>query len=271
VADNLLDLTELPADKALRERRGRNMRAERGHGSRPEGVRTLADAAYLRLKREILLGTRQPGAPLRLEALKKQLEMGFSPLREALMRLHSERLVDGLGQRGFCVARATPEQFDDLMRSRVRIEALLLEDAIRCGGDDWEATILGNFHRLSKREHTDPRTGLISEDWDAAHRAFHFSLVMASESACLKDFWQTLFDQGQRYRQITVTRGSRLRDDRAEHQRLMDAIMRRDLPEALAASREHIENTQALVRRLMFDSARFPEGATDAAGLHDGR
>jgi len=246
------------------------MRADSALRATQAGARTLADAAYLTLRREILVGTRLPGAPLRLEALKQELSMGFSPLREAMMRLRSEGLVESLGQRGFCVALATPEQFDDLMSSRVRIEALLLEDAIRCGDDDWEATILGDFHRLSKRDHTNPATGLISEDWDAAHRAFHFSLVMASESVCLKGFWQSLFDQGQRYRQITVTRGSMLRDDRAEHQRLMDAVMRRDLPAALEASREHIENTQTLVRRLMFDAARNSraERVSDVANLH---
>jgi DNA-binding GntR family transcriptional regulator len=231
------------------------MRSQSASPSNDKGARTLADTAYGELRRQILLGTRPPGSPLRLERLKEELGMGFSPLREAMMRLRSEGLLEVHGQRGFRVAPATPEKFDDLMISRARIEALLLEDAIRCGDEDWEARVVADFHRLSRRERTDPATGLISEGWDAAHRAFHYSLVAASDSDCLKGFWEPLFDQAQRYRQITVTRGSTLRDDHAEHQRLMETVINRDLPEALAASRKHIENTRALVRRLMFDGS----------------
>src|SRR3546814_8817745 len=73
----------------------------------------------------------QPGEPLRLERLKQDLKIGFTPLREALMRLSSEGLVLAEEQRGFRVAPATLADLEDIMTSRAEIEALALQRAIR--------------------------------------------------------------------------------------------------------------------------------------------
>src|SRR3546814_17788514 len=76
------------------------------------------------------------------------LKIGFTPLREALMRLSSEGLVLAEEQRGFRVAPATLADLEDIMTSRAEIEALALQRAIRLGGDDWEARIVAAFHQI---------------------------------------------------------------------------------------------------------------------------
>ena len=48
---------------------------------------TLGEAAYQRLRSDIVVGALKAGAPLRLEALRQRYGLSFSPLREALMRL----------------------------------------------------------------------------------------------------------------------------------------------------------------------------------------
>src|SRR6185295_6163930 len=70
----------------------------------PEGETTLTQQAYQRLRADILNGAFEPGKPLRLEALKERYNLSFSPLREALNRLQSERLVVASALRGFRMA-----------------------------------------------------------------------------------------------------------------------------------------------------------------------
>src|SRR3954465_1927300 len=60
---------------------------------------TLSQSAYQRLRADIVAGVLEAGKPLRLEALRQRYGLSFSPLREALMRLQSERLPRLTGRR----------------------------------------------------------------------------------------------------------------------------------------------------------------------------
>jgi len=215
------------------------------------GNPTLAETAFTELKKQIIAGQLAPGTPLRLEALKVSLGIGFTPLREALTRLTGEGLAEVNGQRGFRVAPITLEKLQDTIQRRIEIEALALTRAMERSNEDWEAGIIANFHRLSRRNAIDPDTGLVSPAWDSAHRDFHFSIVEGCDSEWLLYFWQLLFDQAHRYRQIAVTHGMPYRDDHTEHQRMVDALLDRNLEEALASSRDHIESTYKVVLKVL--------------------
>jgi DNA-binding GntR family transcriptional regulator len=65
--------------------------------------KTLGEAAYLKLRQDILSGKLKPGTRLRFAEIAKDYEAGVSTLREALSRLTSDRLVIAEGQRGFGV------------------------------------------------------------------------------------------------------------------------------------------------------------------------
>ncbi len=78
---------------------------------RPVKVETVAGSVYARLRRGILDGWIEPGARLRQVTLAQQLGVSRTPLREALIRLaaeglvdlepnHGARVVDGMGDGG---------------------------------------------------------------------------------------------------------------------------------------------------------------------------
>jgi GntR family transcriptional regulator, carbon starvation induced regulator len=224
----------------------RNHNPKLGNGSA-----TLAEQAFVELRRQLLSGALAPGSPLRLEKLKRDLGIGFTPLREALMRLSSEGLVDMEDNRGFRAAPISLDGMEDIMLTRAMIEAQALVQAIRYGDVDWEAAIVANFHRMSRHSASDPTTGLVADAWAHAHREFHLSLIAACRSRWLQRFWLILFDQAQRYRQLSVTEGATYRDDQAEHMQLMNAVISRDMEAALVASRNHIESTCKILRKLL--------------------
>src|SRR5262245_64851693 len=121
---------------------------------------TLGEAAYQRLRADIVVGAFKAGEPLRLEALRQRYGLSFSPLREALMRLQSERLVLSTALRGFSVAPLSREEIEDATETRILIESEALRRAMRDGNDDWEANIVAAFHALNlQAERQSKRSG----------------------------------------------------------------------------------------------------------------
>jgi hypothetical protein len=143
---------------------------------------TLGEAAYQRLRADIVVGTFRAGEPLRLEALKQRYGLSFSPLREALMRLQSERLVASTALRGFSVAPLSREEIEDATETRILIESEALRRSMRNGDDDWEARIVAAFHALSLQVERQSRNSGPVETADLfameeRHHHFHRALI----------------------------------------------------------------------------------------------
>jgi DNA-binding GntR family transcriptional regulator len=196
------------------------------------------------LRSDILACRLQPNTRLRLEELRERYGVGASPIREALMRLEAEGLAILEQNRGFRVSPVSREHLLDLAASRIEIEGVALRWAIERGGVEWEADVLGAFHRLSRMSKSDPGDGeRISEAWKKEHRAFHRALVSGCGSLTLLSIHESLFDQGERYVAVSIARRAQPRDDVGEHKLIMEAAIARNLDRALAANRQHIERT----------------------------
>src|SRR5271170_4994951 len=112
--------------------------------------RTIAESTYRRIRQDILWGRFVPGSPLRSDQLRARYGVGISPLREALTRLASERLVTTVGQRGFRVAPLTAYDVEDTMATRLVIEGEALARSMERGDIAWETSVVGAFHALSR-------------------------------------------------------------------------------------------------------------------------
>lgn len=213
-----------------------------------QSTRTLSAAAVTQLRNDILSCAFPPGEKLRLDALKTQYGVGFSPLREALIQLAAEGLVVLEEQRGFRVAPVSIDDLTDVTRTRIAIEALALRDALPNGDDGWEASIVQNFHLLSRVDPTDPSRRGVNEEWSKRHRDFHYSLVSASKSRLLKKFWTQAYDRAERYRRLAVTYRSKPRDNLKEHEKLMKVVIGRNVKLACKLSGEHISKTHQIIQ-----------------------
>lgn len=226
------------------------------------GARSLAEAAYDAIRHDVLNGALEPGSKLRFEMLRQRYAYGSSTLREALTRLVGESLVTSEEQRGFRVAPISLEDLADLTKTRIFIENKALEEAIRVGNDDWEAGVVAAYHRLSK---TEAKKVTSDDGWgdemEERNRAFHLALVSACPSRWLNHLYGFLFQQSERYRRISRLGHHIPRDTHAEHQRIFDAVMKRDAKTACEASRQHIEITLRNIA-LMFSSEGEPFAAS---------
>lgn len=216
-----------------------------------EQPKTLAEAAYRQLRRDIIEGLHRPGDKLRVEHLKDQYEVGAGTLREALLLLVTDALVTGQGQRGFRVAPISLADFEDITRTRVLLETEALRQSIALGDEAWEAALVAAFHRLSRAEQKladhDVST---TEEWELRNRAFHEALIAACPSRWIRHFQHILYQQSERYRRISLFRQPIQRDIHAEHQAIFDTTLARDATRATAILSEHILRTLDAVKRM---------------------
>lgn len=215
---------------------------------------TLGEAAYQRLRADIVVGAFKAGEPLRLEALRQRYGLSFSPLREALMRLQSERLVASTALRGFSVAPLSREEIEDTTETRILIESEALRRSMRNGDDDWEADIVAAFHALSlqvERQSKSPGSVETADLFamEERHHHFHRALIAQCRSRRLLELAERLYVETQRYRLPNYfggVLGQRRRDATAEHREIMDATLRRS-DEAVRLLAEHYRKTAKII------------------------
>lgn len=208
-------------------------------------VKTVAESVYNRLRDDIVWGHLTPSSPLRSDELRERYKVGVSPLREALTRLTSERLVVAIGQRGFTVAPLTSDDVQDTKDTRLLVEREALTRSIKLGGIAWETGLVAAFHALS-RVPIPRRPGPAWRSWAPMHRQFHMALISACGSRWQLEFAAQLFDQAERHRTLRARVNQEFalkRDIASEHRKIFDAAMARDIRAAVRALERHYENT----------------------------
>ena len=208
-------------------------------------TRTLAETAYDRLYRDILVGARPPGERLRLEMLKSIYGIGPTPLREALQRIAQDGLVVSEGNRGFRVAPLDPVEFLDLNLARTVIEREALRLALERGDDAWEAGVVAARHIMAKEDAALARAREVPDSWERANSGFHAALVAACGSRTLLRLRAGLHDHCARYRRASVGRQRHARNLGAEHAAIAAAALARDLDRVLRLTEAHFARTAA--------------------------
>lgn len=210
----------------------------------PRSGSTIASAAYERVRADIIAARIAPGAKLRIREICEQYDVSLSPMREALNRLSTEQLVVLNDQRGFSVSGVSRAHLEELTRSRVWLNELALRRSIESGTVEWEERLLLAFHRLSRVSRFAEGQPLgLNPDWEQPHRAFHSALIAACPSDWIKRFCEQLFDQADRYRNLSRAIVMRSRGDIGEHRPVMEAAIARQADRAVELLTSHVVDT----------------------------
>ncbi len=208
---------------------------------RVEGA-TLAEQIFQRIRRDLIEGKFQPGQKLKLEQMKADYQIGYSPLREALSRLAERRLVHQHGQRGFRAPRISLACLEDITRTRIQMECNALALAIEQGDSQWEAEIIASHARLEVSErHSVAQDG----DYDVGeleqrHQEYHKALLSGCDSPWLMYFIQSLDDQFTRYRKHCVGFSLSPAISLSQHTMLKEFALERDSKNAVQMMEQHI-------------------------------
>jgi GntR family carbon starvation induced transcriptional regulator len=210
---------------------------------------TLAQNAYLKLRKDIVDGVLEPGSKLRVEHLKDQYGVGAGTLREAIALLVADALVIQHGHRGFRVTAISLVDFMDITEMRAMLETEALRQSIQSGDDTWEGNLSSAFHMLSLAEERLKVCGVTAfPDWEERNRAFHEALIAACPSRWLHHFLAILYRQSERYRRLSIAHSTIKRDVHIEHEAIFQACLARDEKTATTLLAAHIRETVQAVR-----------------------
>jgi len=211
---------------------------------------SLADQAYQALS-ELLLTLRiPPGAPMPEERLCAELELGRTPIREALKRLEAERLVVVHPRRGTFASEV--HLADHVLIADVRrpLEALAARRAAeRATASDREA-LGAHLRRLGE--------ALSSTDLDdlvALDSAIHASVAEAAHNHHLASTLRQYYNLSLRIWYLFLERLPGMDEHVRSHAGLLEAILAQDAERAARAAASHVEDFESAVSRLLAPSA----------------
>ena len=208
------------------------------------GGPTLVTSVYDRLRADIIIGGLEPGHRLGTDQLRGRYDVGISPVREALNRLLTEKLVCFEDQKGFHVAGIGEEDLCDLIHMRCWAEEIALRESMTNTTPEWEETIVLAYHRLSRnRRSAQSEQFEYNPAWEVLHREFHTAFLANCGSPRLLAHCKLLADQAKRYRHLAASITYPTRTERDEHKTLMETTLSGDLEASVEAHHAHMRKT----------------------------
>lgn len=196
---------------------------------------TRADEVYDVLKGEIRLNQMPPGYQAPEPELALRLGVSRTTIREALIRLQSDGLVELIPRRG---ARVLPLRVDDMREIYEILTSIEPDAAARLAARKPSALELAPMEEAA----ADMELALTHEDLDAwaeADDRFHLALLDLHGNRRLLGFVAALNDQVHRARMVTL----RLREapvrSNEEHQDILESLRNGDANAARQAFFEH--------------------------------
>ncbi|RVO73557.1 GntR family transcriptional regulator [Sinorhizobium medicae] len=202
--------------------------AGRGKGAGSRG--SLAYEAILNKirGRELLPGTR-----LREEELAEMMGVSRTPVREALTRLHARGLIES-SDNGLVITKLSRAQMMELYDMRATLEGAAARfAALRASPDDIVGLKLA-MQRFSDFEGSPTQFAELN-------RQVHDAIYEAANNRYLIRALNELHDSRALMPDTTFSQPHRVDEAKAEHKRIVDAIIERDAVKAEQAAREHIE------------------------------
>jgi GntR family carbon starvation induced transcriptional regulator len=226
-----------------------------------ENGQSLTIRAYSKLRAHIISGTLLPGQRLKVETLRDLIEVGATPIREALSLLTSDGLVERLDKRGFRVSEISLAEYDDLHRTRCWFEERALRESIEQGDQPWEERVVLVHHRLRRLQRTlaDEAGTHSNPEWEHMHKLFHMSLLAASPSKTLLQFCDQLHDRLNRYRSVAAVNTHQPRDWKSEHDLIAEAVLDRNADLAVSRLMQHYSRTTTILLETLSEIAAAPK------------
>lgn len=179
----------------------------------------MSDQLTELLRQRIFRRTLRPGERLVESNLCDELQVSRAPLREALLRLEREGLVETRPHRGAVVVEVSEEDEAGIAELRIALESI----ALRRAAETQDPALIEKLERELSRMN---QFALENESTEAAlaHVEFHRILGHASGNKRLQGFIEQLTSQSLALRAYTVLPPAILRDLGSRHDAILDVI-----------------------------------------------
>lgn len=184
----------------------------------------MVDDAYRRLRQRILSNDLPPGFTAFEEKLAQDLGMSRTPVREALIRLENEGLVEVVPRRGMRVTAVTARDMREINEVLACLEVQAAERlARRRPGPNEMAQLDAVIREMDEALEADDMAA-----WSDADYRFHCLIIELCGNRHLAETAQLFLDKAHRSRLLTLPYRSRPVYSNVNHAAVVEAIRRGD-------------------------------------------
>jgi DNA-binding GntR family transcriptional regulator len=198
---------------------------------------SLVDAAYVQIRRRILDIDWPPGHRALEQEVAQALGMSRTPVREALIRLQNEGLVEVIPRHGMRVLPVSPTDMREIYQILTALECMAAELLASRKPTDKDLKPLVDATKAMDK-------ALKAEDldaWAAADERFHAHLVELAGNRQLQATVLNYWDRAHRARMFTLRLRPKPVNSTQEHMQMVERLRAGDAEGAARVTRAHRE------------------------------
>ncbi|USE69121.1 GntR family transcriptional regulator [Pseudoalteromonas maricaloris] len=199
------------------------------------------------IREKILTGEIKAGEPLRQAALADELNVSRIPVREALLQLEAEGLVNFEAHKGATVTRLSAEQIDEIFDLRALLEAELLRHSIDklTARDLLEAeAILAELEEATAAGDTQLATGKLNAE-------FHSKLYSKAQRPQTRELVDVYSKNSERYVRMHILLAGGIKTAPEEHRQLLELCRDTNTKGACDFLKKHITGAKDDIKALL--------------------
>ncbi|HDQ73730.1 MAG TPA: GntR family transcriptional regulator [Chloroflexi bacterium] len=207
--------------------------------------RRLSEQAYHLIKKKIITLELPPSQVIDEQKLMSELELGRTPIREALLQLAKEDLVTIVPRRGMFVADISITDLQKVFEVRVVLEGFCARLAAKRATEKQIAKLEALLDRLE---------GISGDDVAAlmeSDNRFHELLYQAADNEFLNKMLNRLYAPSLRLWYLVLERLTDVREAIEQHREIVDAIKIRDGDRAEKLIQQHILEFQREIKAVL--------------------
>ena len=211
-------------------------------GARSGAGGLLADRAYVELRDQIVTLAIPPGAPINEELLGRELQMGRTPLREAIKRLALENLISVYPRRGTFVTEINITDLAHISDVRVQLEGHAAYRAAQRLTAEQRLELDGLLARVES-----PAGDLMGLDAEV-----HRFIYRCAGNPYLRDTLERYLNLSLRIWYLVLARLPHLFERVLEHRDLLQAIRDGHAERARTIAAEHVATFEVEIRGVLW-------------------
>ena len=193
-----------------------------------------------------------PGSPIREKDLSEQMEVSRTPIREALLQLEKEGLVEIYPQAGTRISKISMEEVRESHFIREAMESATVRFAAQQGDSELHKKLKSRLQRFKDSLDTAEKDLLFELD-----ELFHKIIAEFRFQNRLWKITNIAKSHMDRVRHLTLPLPKRIYEIADEHQRVADFIIRHQPDEAVRAIQDHLSVIFSDIERIRAEHSEY--------------
>ncbi|MDK2800981.1 MAG: hypothetical protein PWP27_544 [Clostridiales bacterium] len=205
--------------------------------------KALKEKAYQVIKNKIIFCEMMPGEHLSEEKLAAELGTSRTPIREAILQLERENLVDIYPRKAMFVSQISVQDIYEIFQIRQLIEPQVAK--MVCKNLSLEKL---EYYRqyFSDLEHNINNFA----EWIKVDREFHSYIIGSTNNNHLMKMFTNILDQHLRVRVLASRIPTRVKNSTLEHTQIIDALIDHDEDRIEQMVKVHLTNSRDAALRV---------------------